>query len=78
MITLASKYRDALCDVIKAKRKGEEIHRAAAVEEEEAPGLTVCFAAKHRMQWREQQAEENATAERPEHFIKPRSDNFLH
>jgi hypothetical protein len=67
-MTLGSKYRDALCDVIKAKRKGEEIHRAA--EEEEAPGLTVCFAAKHRTQWREQQAEGDATAERREHFIK--------
>ena len=32
-------YRDALCDVIKAKRKGQEIHRVAAVEEEEAPDL---------------------------------------
>jgi DNA end-binding protein Ku len=32
-------YRDALCDVIKAKRKGQEIHRAAAVEEEEPADL---------------------------------------
>jgi DNA end-binding protein Ku len=32
-------YRDALCDVIKAKRKGQEIHRAAEVEEEQAPDL---------------------------------------
>jgi DNA end-binding protein Ku len=28
-------YRDALCEVIKAKRKGKEIHRAAEVEEEQ-------------------------------------------
>jgi DNA end-binding protein Ku len=32
-------YRDALCDVIKAKRKGKEVHHAAEVEEEEAPDL---------------------------------------
>jgi hypothetical protein len=71
VMTLGSKYRDALCDVTKAKRKGEEIHRAAAVEEEEAPGLTVCFAAKHRTQWREQQAQGNATAA----LEKPPPDN---
>jgi DNA end-binding protein Ku len=32
-------YRDALMDVIKAKRKGKEIHPAAEVEEEEVPDL---------------------------------------
>jgi DNA end-binding protein Ku len=32
-------YRDALMEVIKAKRKGKEIHPAADVEEEEQPDL---------------------------------------
>ena len=32
-------YRDALCEIIRAKRKGEEVHRAAAVEEEAPPDL---------------------------------------
>jgi DNA end-binding protein Ku len=32
-------YRDALMNVIKAKRKGKEIHPAAEVEEEEMPDL---------------------------------------
>jgi DNA end-binding protein Ku len=32
-------YRDELCAVIKAKRKGKEIHRAAEVEEEEPADL---------------------------------------
>ena len=32
-------YRDALMEVIEAKRKGREIHPAAEVEEEEAPDL---------------------------------------
>ncbi len=32
-------YRDALLDVIKAKRKGREVHVAAEVEEEEPPDL---------------------------------------
>ena len=32
-------YRDALMEVINAKRKGEEIHPAADVEEEEVPDL---------------------------------------
>jgi DNA end-binding protein Ku len=32
-------YRDALCEIIKAKRKGEEIHRPEPEEPEEAPDL---------------------------------------
>jgi DNA end-binding protein Ku len=32
-------YRDALCEIIKAKRKGKEVHRAPATEEEEPPDL---------------------------------------
>jgi DNA end-binding protein Ku len=32
-------YRDALMDVIKAKRKGRDVHARAEVEEEEAPDL---------------------------------------
>jgi len=32
-------YRDELCAVIKAKRKGKDVHRAPAPEEEEAPDL---------------------------------------
>jgi DNA end-binding protein Ku len=32
-------YRDALMDVIKAKRRGKEVHPAADVEEEEMPDL---------------------------------------
>src|SRR3954454_14576351 len=32
-------YRDALCKVIKAKRKGKDVHRAADVEEEDVPDL---------------------------------------
>jgi DNA end-binding protein Ku len=32
-------YRDALMEVIEAKRKGREVHAAADVEEEEAPDL---------------------------------------
>jgi DNA end-binding protein Ku len=30
-------YRDALCEIIKAKRKGEEIHRPEEPEEQEGP-----------------------------------------
>ena len=32
-------YRDALCEVIKAKRKGKDVHRAPATEEEAPPDL---------------------------------------
>jgi DNA end-binding protein Ku len=32
-------YRDALCEVIKAKRKGKEVHHAAQPEEEAPPDL---------------------------------------
>jgi DNA end-binding protein Ku len=32
-------YRDALCEIIKAKRKGEEIHRPEPEEEEAPPDL---------------------------------------
>jgi DNA end-binding protein Ku len=32
-------YRDALCEIIKAKRKGKEIHRPEPVEEEAPPDL---------------------------------------
>jgi DNA end-binding protein Ku len=32
-------YRDALCDVIRAKRAGKEVHHAAEVEEEAPPDL---------------------------------------
>jgi DNA end-binding protein Ku len=32
-------YRDQLCSIIEAKRKGEKIHRAPELEEEEAPDL---------------------------------------
>jgi DNA end-binding protein Ku len=32
-------YREALCDIIKAKRKGKAVHRAARVEDEEPPDL---------------------------------------
>ena len=31
-----TRYRDALCEIIKAKRKGKEVHRPEPVEEEEA------------------------------------------
>ena len=71
-------YRDALCDVIKAKRKGQEIHRAAAVEEEEAPDLLSALRQSIERSWKEQQAEENkATAKRPEHFIKQTRQAFF-
>ena len=30
-------YREELCAIIKAKRKGKDVHRAAEVEEEEGP-----------------------------------------
>lgn len=30
-------YRDALCEIIEAKRKGEEVHVAEKPEEKEAP-----------------------------------------
>jgi DNA end-binding protein Ku len=32
-------YRDALCEVIKAKRKGKDVHRAPSTEEEAPPDL---------------------------------------
>jgi DNA end-binding protein Ku len=32
-------YRDALCDIIRAKRAGKEVHRAPEVEEEAPPDL---------------------------------------
>jgi DNA end-binding protein Ku len=38
-------YRDALLEIIEAKRKGEEIHPAAEVEEEEAPDLLTALRA---------------------------------
>jgi DNA end-binding protein Ku len=38
-------YRDALCEVIEAKRKGEEIHTAAQPEEEEPADLTAALRA---------------------------------
>jgi DNA end-binding protein Ku len=38
-------YRDALCEIIKAKRKGEEIHRPEPVEEEEPPDLLAALRA---------------------------------
>jgi DNA end-binding protein Ku len=45
-------YRDALCEVIEAKRQGKEIHRAAQPEEEEPADLLAALrasvqAAKH-------------------------------
>jgi DNA end-binding protein Ku len=38
-------YRDALCEIIKAKRKGEEIHRPEPEEPEEAPDLLAALRA---------------------------------
>jgi DNA end-binding protein Ku len=38
-------YRDALCEVIEAKRKGEEIHIAAQAEEEEPTDLMAALRA---------------------------------
>ena len=38
-------YRDALCEVIEAKRKGKEIHIAAQPEEEEATDLMAALRA---------------------------------
>jgi DNA end-binding protein Ku len=38
-------YRDALCEIIKAKRKGEEIHRPEPVEEEAPPDLLAALRA---------------------------------
>jgi DNA end-binding protein Ku len=38
-------YRDALCEVIEAKRKGEEIHTAAQPEEEEPADLMAALRA---------------------------------
>jgi DNA end-binding protein Ku len=38
-------YRDALLKVIRAKRKGQEVHVAPEVEEEEAPDLLTALRA---------------------------------
>jgi DNA end-binding protein Ku len=38
-------YRDALCEVIKAKRKGKEIHRAPEAEEEEPTDIMAALRA---------------------------------
>jgi DNA end-binding protein Ku len=38
-------YRDELCAIIDAKRKGKEVHRAAAVEEEGPPDLLTALRA---------------------------------
>jgi DNA end-binding protein Ku len=38
-------YRDALCEIIKAKRKGKEIHRPEPEEKEEAPDLLAALRA---------------------------------
>jgi DNA end-binding protein Ku len=38
-------YRDALCDLIEAKRKGKEIHRPAEEPEEEPPDLLAALRA---------------------------------
>jgi DNA end-binding protein Ku len=38
-------YRDALCEVIKAKRKGEEVHRAAEPEDEQPTDIMTALRA---------------------------------
>ena len=42
-------YRDALCAVIEAKRKGKEVHVAAEPEEDEPADLMEALRAEHRV-----------------------------
>ncbi len=49
-------YRDALCEVIEAKRKGKEIHVAAQPEEEEPTDLMAALRASLEGQQRQRGA----------------------
>src|SRR5207248_7107754 len=49
-------YRDALCEVIEAKRKGEEIHTAAQPEEEEPTDLMAALRASLEVHQRQRGA----------------------